>query len=319
MKQEEIEYTSTGTKLLRNFDRVLEAKRTGKWYPITLQLAPTDVCNLDCIFCSVGKRKQDILKLEDIKQAVDDFVSLNLRCVEVTGGGDPTMYPQIDELLEYLYSKNLKVGMITNGLELKNQVNLELINKLSWLRISLSVLDEENLKSKKYSLSDLDLDQIKAPLGLSYVWNETSNIKKLNKIIELKDQFGARFVRVVPNCLNVWEQEKYKKDILPIIDSHDKIFFQTKKYDVFDKCYIGYLKPFLNADGYVHHCSAAPLYNLKFEANWRICHMKDIKNIWPSNLPVMDTKNCQKGKCFYYDQNKLIDSVLKPMDDEDFI
>ena len=181
MRQEEKAYTSTGAKLLRNFDRLRIAKEEHKWYPITLQLAPTDACNLDCTFCSVKNRRGDVLKLDDIKNAIDDFVFLKLKCVEVTGGGDPTLYPEINELLDYLFQNNLKVGLITNGLELK-RISQNFLNKLSWLRVSLSVLDTENLKSKKYTIGDIDLSNIDVPLGLSYGWNQTSNLNKLEKI-----------------------------------------------------------------------------------------------------------------------------------------
>ena len=126
-------------------------------------------------------------------------------------------------------------------------------------------------------------------------------------------------MRIVPNCLNTAEQEKYKKDLLPIINKREGFFFQTKSYSVYKNCYIGYLKPFLNADGNIYHCSAAPLYNLKFSEPWKICHMKDIKKVWPDNLPKMDTSHCQAGKCFYSEQNELIDSLFISIEDEDFI
>jgi MoaA/NifB/PqqE/SkfB family radical SAM enzyme len=341
-------YTSTSTKLLQHMDRLQEARTKGHWRPITLQLAPTDRCNLDCIFCSVKhrnfeqveglvkkygrnvvvgkpKEKPDELSMEQIKTAVEDLMSVGpLKSVEVTGGGDPTMYPQVNELIDYLHGKGLEVGMITNGLLVKKVLKPSTLDKLTWLRVSLSYLDKENFYTPPEVVDDIDLPKIKGVLGFSYVWNEFSTEQKLEKIAQLAERYGVRFVRIVPNCLNVEEQARFKQTVNAHIENINKkfgkevLFFQTKDYSVHPNCYIGWLKPYLNCDGYFYHCSAVPLYNQKFTPHWRMGAYNEVRKIWSQKGPFNACK-CEPGKCFYAEQNRILDSLFVNVPHKNFV
>lgn len=310
-------FTSSGTKLLKHLDRLKEYQETGKLRPVNLQIAPTDKCNLDCTYCSVKHREGDEIPFEDMKKVIYDFVEMGILSAEVTGGGDPTLYPQINELIQYLTDRNITVGFITNGLAL-HKLTKETLNRLTWLRISLSFLDEGAWINKKARVKDIEIPTIKGTLGFSYVWNQESTIEKLEKINEYAKRYNASFVRIVPNCLNVFEQGKYKADILPIMDKFPNFFFQTKSYEVYPTCMIGWLKPYLNADGYLYHCSANPLLEQKFHRNFRICHMSEIRDVWEKPFPA-DVSCCEKGKCFYSEQNRMINSLVAEVPHEHFI
>src|SRR3990167_9053877 len=92
-----------------------------------------------------------------------------LRTVEITGGGNPILYPQINELITYLVNEGLEVGLITNNpLDRITQKNLD---KLTWLRISLAYLDKENF-FKPNNAKPINIPTIKGDLGFSYVWNQ---------------------------------------------------------------------------------------------------------------------------------------------------
>jgi MoaA/NifB/PqqE/SkfB family radical SAM enzyme len=189
---------------------------------------------------------------------------------------------------------------------------------LTWLRVSLSFLDEGAWQNPKAMVKDIEIPPIKGTLGLSYVWNEESTIEKLEKINQYAQRFKASFVRIVPNCLNVHEQEKYKDEIIPIMNKFPNFFFQTKSYEVYPNCMIGWLKPYLNADGYIYHCSANPLIEQKFHPNFRICHMTEVKETWKNPHPA-DISCCEKGKCFYSEQNRLIDCLKTEVPHKNFI
>lgn len=302
-------FTSTKSKLLHNLDRLQEIQN-GKFRPISIQLAPTDKCNLDCIFCSVKKREGNQLSFECACNTITELTQLGAKTLEITGGGDPTLYPFINELIEFGMNLGLKVGLITNGLLLNKKVSCLLLEKLTWIRISLNFLDYDK---------ELNLKIPKGPvIGFSYVWNELSNLNKIQRLLEYKERYNAQYIRIVPDCRNVKFIEKYRIEIQPKIQ--DKLdsgfFFQEKDYTPPKRCWIGYLKPFINSDGYLYHCSANPLIELKFNPKFRMGKIENIKNIW-DNVKPFSTKYC--GECFFKEHNELIEDIIYKIEHKDFI
>ena len=79
----------------------------------------TRICNHDCLFCSNpdnGRMKP----LEEVKKAVDDFVSRDYRGIIFTGG-EPTIYPKLVEAMQYAKDKGMASRLITNGSMLSNE------------------------------------------------------------------------------------------------------------------------------------------------------------------------------------------------------
>lgn len=92
-----------------------------KRYPTVLMLEPLYTCNLACLGCSVerhtGKLK-DRIPLEKCFQAVDDCGApiINL-C-----GGEPTLYPELPQLVHGLIERGKYVLCCTNALLLDKKV-----------------------------------------------------------------------------------------------------------------------------------------------------------------------------------------------------
>jgi MoaA/NifB/PqqE/SkfB family radical SAM enzyme len=306
----EKQYTSTRVKLLHNPDRLAEIKE-GKFRPISIQLAPTDKCNLNCVFCSVKNREMKELPYDIATRGVYDLVLLGAKTIEITGGGDPTLYPDINRLINFCDGLGLKIGLISNGVSLDKNIEQEQLKKLTWLRISLNSLDY--LRNIKLNIPD------NVVLGFSYVWNEKSTRKRFDKILKYKEKYGAKYIRVVPDCRNVEFIEEYRETIMPMINSIEGVngmFFQEKDYTPPERCWMGYLKPFLNSDGYVYHCSANPLIDLKFNEKFRMGRIVDIKQIWENPVPYC-SENC--GECFFKEHNELLEEILLDVEHEEFI
>jgi len=320
MDKEQI-YTSRSNKLLEDLFRLQQAKN-GEWYPINIQLSPTNKCNLNCSFCSVANRKDLELTLDECKGLIDKFVNLHAKSIEITGGGDPTCYPYINELIEYCHNKGLSIGLITNGIKLKDTIKQENLDKLMWLRVSLNFIDQINRK--------VEIPNIKGTLGFSYVWNDSSTEEKINQIYHYFKDNNVKYIRVVPDCLDFRKQSELLNQVKKTIFNHiekivdneefiNKIFLQTKSYEVYPHCYIGRLKPYIYTDGYVYQCSAVALYNRDFEKDWRICHWTEIDDVFPDKFKEFDTSICEEGKCFYYDQNKLLHELQMKSEHHGFI
>jgi len=311
MNNSEKLYTSTQTKLLHNLDRLQEIQKC-QFRPISIQLAPTDKCNLNCTMCSVKNREGNELTLEECMRVLRDFKTLGAQTVEYTGGGDPTMYPFINEIIAYASVLGYKIGLITNGVKLDNILSTNL-ERLTWLRVSLNCLDY---------VKDITINVPKnVTLGFSYVWTELSDESKLEKIADYYKKYRASYVRIVPNCLSVEDITTATNAVVPYLAKYPEFFFQRKKYTVPERCWIGLLKPFVNTDGYVYHCSASPLIDRKFSEHFRMCSIDDILSTWDitKEFKPFNTVRCEEGKCFFDEHNTLIEQLIMPCEHSQFI
>lgn len=200
-------FTSTGAKLFAH-QEAMQALRDGKGRPISCWVAPTDVCNAKCSFCSVGERVGDVLRFSQIKEFLDQLAPLGLKSVTFSGGGNPLIYKcketgyGINELIEYAHDTlGLEVAMITNGMPLVEyrevvgwfnpsfpkdgvtfsgeetrvrkswrNLNPENLDKLTWCRISMAGLDHNH---KEQEVFVPDFDPAKTALGFSWIMSDS--------------------------------------------------------------------------------------------------------------------------------------------------
>lgn len=293
---------STTARLLSHKDRVTEIS-AGKLRPITFHLAPTDKCNLNCEWCSVKNRGNNELDFEQCTQVIDTYTKLGAKSMELTGGGDPLMYEMLPEVIEYAVSKNLAVGLITNGIAF-NDWAPDFTAMLTWMRISLSGLDF-NLESV---YMNIDPDDIQTFLGCSYVLTSNSTIEKMQEIKRVSEHLRASYVRIVPNCYSENEIERARYYGPMLIRGMDNFFLQIKNYSTPKMCYWRYLKPFVNADGWVYQCSTCSLFEGRFSERWRVARIDNIESIYARSVRSFDTTDC--SLCFYSDQNQLVHALL---------
>jgi hopanoid biosynthesis associated radical SAM protein HpnH len=97
------------------------AKEGRKRYPTVLMLEPLYTCNLACIGCSVerhtGKLK-DRMTLEECFKAVDDCGAPIINIC----GGEPTLYPELPQLVAGLIERGKYILCCTNALKLDSKV-----------------------------------------------------------------------------------------------------------------------------------------------------------------------------------------------------
>jgi len=300
-------FTSTGMKLIHH-PEVIEKIKKNQAAPVSLQVGPTSRCNLNCSFCSNAKRTshEDL----DPKQLVEVMTRLRnrgLKTVEWTGGGDPTMYKDINYVMESAHAIGLQQGMITNGVFLKKKVVAKNLNRLAWLRISMNCLDY---------VSDVDIPKIKGGvLGFSYVMNEKTDVLVLSRLQHMVDKCNPEYVRIVPNCLATKERQEINNKIYG-----DKIakwgapyFYQEKIFDRPDHCYWCYFKPFILHDGFVYPCSSVVLHSGaegRFNDQFRWVRMEDLPDIYKEEMAPFPTKDCDH--CVFKEQNDSVGMILNP-------
>ena len=273
--------------------------------------------NEDCYGLKIKKIEEltaEDTKVYDISVADTHRFESSFRILcHNTGGGDPTIYKHINDVIEYAAYNYDGIGLITNGIKLGN-ISYDNLGKLTWLRISLNSLDY---------IDDFELNvPSNITLGFSYVITDLSSEAQLERVADYADKYNAAYVRIVPNCLSIEDISKSTELVLPYLEKYPKFFFQKKKYNVPKQCWMYLIKPFVNPDGYVYHCSATPLIDRKFTDKFRVCHIDDIVKTWENsygNPKAFNTCNCQEGKCFFAEHNDLIEQVISPCNHKDFV
>jgi MoaA/NifB/PqqE/SkfB family radical SAM enzyme len=97
-------------------------------FPESISFTITNACNLRCKMCGQWSetgymldeksKVKPAMKLSDWKRVIDELVEHNIGSVLIRGG-EPFLYPHIQELLNYLDSKKFYISIDTNGTMLR--------------------------------------------------------------------------------------------------------------------------------------------------------------------------------------------------------
>lgn len=101
--------------------QVRQGLKGHKRYPFVLMLEPLYTCNLACLGCSLERhtgKLEDRLTLEQCLKAVDQS---GAPAVSICGG-EPTIYPELKELMEEIVSRKRHIYLCTNALLLDRTV-----------------------------------------------------------------------------------------------------------------------------------------------------------------------------------------------------
>lgn len=138
----------------------------------------TRQCNMKCIYCNINSAIRKDLTLDEWKKAVDIIKNLGAKEIVILGG-EPTLYPYIVELVEYI-SKDAKLtcNLTTNAFGNFDLVKQLLDNGLNSLGVSVDNLDFKNSISPLKAKNGLNLIEY---LTCNYVNPNITNYTVLNK------------------------------------------------------------------------------------------------------------------------------------------
>ncbi len=79
-------------------------------------------CNLNCDFCSVSANEYDHedMPLARILEVIDEAVGYGLKELHISGG-EPTLRPDLEEMIAFAKTRNLHTRIITNGFKLPRE------------------------------------------------------------------------------------------------------------------------------------------------------------------------------------------------------
>jgi MoaA/NifB/PqqE/SkfB family radical SAM enzyme len=111
--------------------------------PFHAVVLPTNICNVDCFFCqSYAPAGSEILPWPVLRNFLDANAREDLRLIELTGGGEPLLYPEILALLDRCVHHGIVIEhLVTNAIPLAPLARDLAAVELDWLTISLNECD----------------------------------------------------------------------------------------------------------------------------------------------------------------------------------
>jgi len=142
------------TKLAQHPDRIEAFRRGAIPAPVLIHLMPQNLCNADCHYCSYRLSNWKNSEQFDDKQqipwtilepALRDAAAMGTKAIELTGGGEPTIYSKFDETLDLIHELGLDLGLVTNGVAMTDARvgRLGSVRGWKWARVSIEAADVE--------------------------------------------------------------------------------------------------------------------------------------------------------------------------------
>jgi GTP 3',8-cyclase len=160
-------YVDPVGKILAHVDRLAAWKQGTKAAPINIEWDLSNRCSLGCAGCHfaythtrgplAGKREKpqgyidggDLADVNLVKRALYEAKQAGVLSVTWTGGGEPTLHPQFDDIIQYADSLGLRQGLYTHGGHIGAERGAMLARILDWIVFSIDCVDGESYGAYK--------------------------------------------------------------------------------------------------------------------------------------------------------------------------
>lgn len=137
-----------------HFTDHLTALREGRVVaPVHVRIKPVNRCNHHCWYCAYrtdalqlgsGMNEADVLPAAKMAEIVEDLITMGVKAVTFSGGGEPLLYKTLPETVERLAEGGIRVATLTNGANLKGRMAEAFARHGTWVRISLDAWDDDS-------------------------------------------------------------------------------------------------------------------------------------------------------------------------------
>ena len=156
-------------------------------YPYVLMLEPLHTCNLACLGCSPERYNGKLearLSLADCLQAVDEA---GAPVVSICGG-EPTIYPELPELVEAIIARRRHIYLCTNGILLDRFFRRGRPHKRLSINVHLDGMREtHDFVVDRAGVFDKALEMIREGKRLGYAVCTNTTVYRETEIAELEE------------------------------------------------------------------------------------------------------------------------------------
>jgi len=356
MLEKDITQKYGNLKIIWQSDK-LNALREGKvTAPLCVRVKPTNRCDHNCFYCSYHPESENILSeefkagdeipREKMMEILGDFKETGVKSLTFSGGGEPLIYPYIEQAFEKTLDSGIDLSIITNGQKLFGRKAEQLANA-KWVRISLDASNQETFHKIRRVPTKLfgeleknirDFSRIKEPsceLGINFVVHHL-NEREVYEAARFFKDLGVNHIKFTPRWIDkkgewieyhrpfkegVIEQITRAKELanknFSIFDTYENDFNLTGVPErIYSTCPIMQIVPVIGADSTVYFChdktytSRGALGSLKTQSFKELWFSKEAREKFEKFNP----KNECQQHCTYDARNILITDAIKSYD-----
>jgi len=126
-------------------------------HPILAQIIPIRRCNLACTYCNEFDKHSPPVPTDDMLRRLDKLAELGTSIITFSGG-EPTLHPDLDQLIRRVRANGAIATLITNGYLLTPD-RIKRLNKagLDYLQISIDNIQPDEVSKKSLKVLDRKL------------------------------------------------------------------------------------------------------------------------------------------------------------------
>jgi MoaA/NifB/PqqE/SkfB family radical SAM enzyme len=276
-------------------DRITSWLQGEKKGPFSLELRPTERCNLSCLSCVKHadfynrEMSDNEITKEKYLELIEESSRLGVRKILISGGGEPFVREDISEILNEIKENGIEGEIITNGTLLNKYVAENLVN-IGWDSIIIS-LDGPNKKINDF-LRTKGFDNIIKNINYINYFKKRYKTKKpkitiatvltnknydvINKMLKLCKKLHVDNFRLQELVMWSKKGEKlrmneeqwnfFNSNLLKLIKYSDKLkiennlndFLPTKNKSKEFSCFAPFYDISIADDGSVRYCQMSP-------------------------------------------------------------
>ncbi|MHB8108612.1 MAG: radical SAM/SPASM domain-containing protein [Syntrophorhabdaceae bacterium] len=196
--------------------------------PLSISIEITNACNQDCVFCVQSRQRKagsyqiHYISLEQLESFLKEARRLGVLELQISGG-EPTCHPHFKEVVELVKSYQLRISIITNGVQFSS-TDVENLTRVldpehDLFIIGLDTAEPENYRALRgqdnFALVCKTLGLMRAsrlPFAIQTVILK-NNINSLHSVWELSNSYGSRaHILVLPYRIRNVSEDVYPSD-----------------------------------------------------------------------------------------------------------
>lgn len=218
------QYINPRQKIFWHGDRLAELQATGTTSaPVNVEIDLSNRCSHGCQWCrfsythtrgplaGTGKPVDyipggDLMDFALAGRILTQLAAAGVKSVTFTGGGEPTLHPRFDEIINGAVMLGLDVGLYTHGGHIDEFKAWLLKDRLTFVYVSMDECTREDFRASKgvdrfgqvcEGVSRLAMATGKATIGVGFLLHR-QNFQKVAQMIELCRNLGADYVQFRP-------------------------------------------------------------------------------------------------------------------------
>jgi len=173
--------------------------------PKQVQVILSDLCNQDCHFCAyrmsgyssnqlfmgdsepakIGHNNpKRMIPRERALALLDEIKSAGCLSVQFTGGGEPTVHPDHEEIFSKALNLGLNCSLVSNGIKWSDNLIKNILPHFDWVRVSVDAADKDSYAATR-----------RVPVAhWDKAWKSVNGLTEAIAIQRAKTTFGLSFV-----------------------------------------------------------------------------------------------------------------------------